>query len=231
VLAGEVEGAWVPSDAEVCRRWLDGHRDCAGLKLRGRGWRMDWGDSEVAVGPEEGLSLTIDGGGFSQVNPTANRILVDTVLEMAGDVLGKAVLDAYAGAGNFSAPLARRGAAVTAIEQAADACRSAERNSAECAASWRTERGRVDRVLGRLARSGERFDLLLLDPPRSGANESIAHVLEIRPETVVYVSCDPATLARDLAALHPTYRVERVQPVDMFPHTYHVETVTRCRRA
>ncbi len=231
VLAGEVEGGWVASDAEVCRRWLEESGSCTGLTLRGKRWQHSWGEMGIRLEPEPELALAIDAAGFTQVNPAANRLLVEVVLRMLGDVAGVSVLDAYAGAGNFSAPLARRGAIVTAVEQSRESCLSAESNATEYGGRWRVERGRVDRVLARLAQRGVAFDAVLLDPPRSGASEIVPGLLALRPPVIVYVSCDPATLARDLGQLKSAYRVDEVQPIDMFPHTYHVETVARCTLA
>ncbi len=228
VMAGEVEGVWRGSDTEVCRRWLDATPACSGLTLRGKGWKHVWGDMGIVVRPDDALDLVTDGAGFSQVNPTANEILVGVVMRMVGDVSGKSVLDAYAGAGNFSAPLASRGALVLAVEQSRDSCRSAERNAADFADRWRVRCGRVEKVIQELSRHGETFDVVVLDPPRSGARDSIDGILGLRPPVVVYVSCDPATLARDLGRLGAAYRVDAIQPIDMFPHTYHVENVVRC---
>ncbi len=228
VLVGEVEGRWIEADRDHCVRWLDRSRACVGLTLRGKGWEHRWGDCRIAVGPDQDVSLNIDASGFSQVNPLANRTLVATVLRMLGDVAGRSVLDAYAGSGNFSAPLVARRAHVTAVEQSKVACRSAAENARAAGDRWRVECGRVDSVLASLSQRGETFDAMVLDPPRSGAKEAIDGILSMRPTTLVYVSCDPATLARDLGRLKEAYRVDEIQPIDMFPHTYHVETVARC---
>ncbi len=230
VAVGEVEGNWVPTDADLCMSWLEETPDCVGLALRGRGWEYRWGETTVALDPQPDLLLDTDATGFSQVNAGANDRLVETVLELIGEVSGKAVLEAYAGAGNFSAPLAKRGARVRAVEQSLASCRSAERNSAACGHPWVVERGSVGRALARLADRDANFDAILLDPPRNGAAEAIPPILRLAPPRLVYVSCDPATLARDLKSLSRAYRVGEVRALDMFPHTYHVETVARCDR-
>ena len=114
---------------------------------------------------------------------------------------------------------------VLAVEQspraAADAAANAERFAGPgleviCA--------RAERAVERLADAGQRFDAVVLDPPRSGAASCVEGLLRLAPPRLVYVSCDPATLARDLARLGTRYRIEAVQPFDMFPQTYHVET-------
>ncbi len=227
VLAGEVHGAWRKADTEVCKGWLGDHPRCRGLVLRGRGWSRQWGDLRVTVEPETGCELAQEAPGFSQVNPTANAVLVRTVVELLAPQAGDCIVDAYAGAGNFSAPLARRGARVLSIEQSKPACVAAEAASSEYG-DWQVRRGRAEVVLEELAAAGLRLSGIVVDPPRSGAARAIPALLRLAAPVLIYVSCDPATLARDLKVLAERYAVSEVRPVDMFPHTYHVETVVRC---
>jgi 23S rRNA (uracil1939-C5)-methyltransferase len=128
--------------------------------------------------------------------------------------------------------LRRQGAAVVAVEQdrgaAADAAANAER---ETGPAFRVICGRAEKVLHDLDDRAEHFDLALLDPPRSGALGCVRPLLRLAPRRIIYVSCDPATLGRDVRILRERYRVDVVQPIDMFPHTYHVETVLRLTRS
>jgi 23S rRNA (uracil1939-C5)-methyltransferase len=237
VIAGEIEGPWdgarARGDEAVCQRWLTAHPMVCGLALRGRGWRQSWGDVAVAMTatqdtPPDAPLPTVRAPGFTQVNPGANAILVDTVCRLAEPGPGMRMVDLFAGAGNLSLPLRRHGAAVVAVEQdrgaAADAAANAER---ETGPMYRVICGRAEKVLHELGEDTERFDLALLDPPRSGALGCVRPLLRLAPRRIIYVSCDPATLGRDVRILRERYRVDVVQPIDMFPHTYHVETVVR----
>ena len=131
-----------------------------------------------------------------------NRMLVETVLRMVDPQPGQTILDLYAGAGNFSLPLRRRGAAVTRSSRiahaAADAAANAERHSGP---PLRVIARRAERAVEQMAARGERFDAIVLDPPRSGAAGCIDALLSLAAPRLVYVACDPATLARDLARL------------------------------
>jgi 23S rRNA (uracil1939-C5)-methyltransferase len=172
--------------------------------------------------------LTFAAGGFSQVNYRQNLALIATVLNWAGLTGIERVLDLYCGNGNFSIPLARRAAAVTGIEEYPPSIGDARRN---CALNGIENAffSCSDAVAGvaELAASGERFDLVILDPPRTGAAELIRHIPSLHPGKIVYISCDPATLARDLGMLKKLgYEVITSMPVDMFPQTYHIESVT-----
>jgi 23S rRNA (uracil1939-C5)-methyltransferase len=226
VASGEIEGGWDTGDEATCGTWIAAHPQIAGLVLSGRGWRRSWGEVWVEVEAEPDLALRVHAPAFTQVNPRANLALVEAVIGLAAPVAGMRVLDLFAGAGNLSLPLHRRGAEIVAVEQDRQAVADALANAArQGAAGFRVIRGRADRAVAQLAGDRAGFELALLDPPRSGAAACLPSLLEIAPARIIYVSCDPATLARDLRALGDRYRVDVVQPIDMFPHTYHVEIV------
>ena len=162
--------------------------------------------------------------GFFQIN---HELLPEIITEAIGDASGKIAIDLYCGAGLFTLPLARRFEQVIAVEANELATRFARRNL-DSAGLTNTEVVGLD--VGewlQYYRSFEPIDMLLLDPPRTGAeNKVIAGILSLRPQRIVYVSCDPATLARDLRKLTAEgYTLDRIRAFDMFPQTHHVETV------
>jgi 23S rRNA (uracil1939-C5)-methyltransferase len=181
------------------------------------------------------VRVTIDdprapAAGFAQANAAQNDVLRRLVAE-AGAARGRRVLELYAGDGNFTRDLLGVAAGGVAVEGDAPA---AMRLRALVAAepSWQALAEPAGRAVDRLARAGERFDVVVLDPPRAGAAEAIDGIVQLRPERVVYVSCDPMTLARDVARLAAAGLVARVAwPVDMMPHTWHVEVVCLLARA
>ena len=188
--------------------------------------RLVAGDPRVRVALEPGLDLEVPADVFTQVNPDANRLLVASVIALGGFAPGERVLDLYAGAGNFTLPIARRGACVVGIERNPVAAAAGRENAQRlCLADVEFETGVVHEALARRAPGS--VDAVVLDPPRAGATDAIAALVALRSRRIVYVSCDPATLARDvrLLAAHG-YRVARVQPIDLFPQTFHVEAVT-----
>jgi 23S rRNA (uracil1939-C5)-methyltransferase len=173
-------------------------------------------------------NLTFTPGGFSQVNYLQNATLVSTVCAWAELSGTENILDLYCGNGNFSIPLARSAASVVGIEEYAPSIRDARRNCALNGinnASYRC----ADAVAGllRLKEAGDRYDVIILDPPRAGAPELVRHLPSLMPAKIIYISCDPATLARDVGILCKSgYEVIKSLPVDMFPQTYHIESVT-----
>jgi 23S rRNA (uracil1939-C5)-methyltransferase len=157
---------------------------------------------------------------FSQVNAGVGRKLHEYVLDRARAHRPASLIDAYAGSGATAVPLARAGIRVTAIESDRDAVR-------QCAAllpqGSRAVAGRVEDVIDEALPA----DVVLINPPRVGVHEQVASILQTTgtaPRAVIYVSCDPATLARDLTRM-PRYRIASMRAFDMFPQTAHVETV------
>lgn len=165
-----------------------------------------------------GDPVSLRGAVFLQVNRAAAALLEAHVLERIGSVKGLHVIDAYSGVGLYTRRLVNAGASVTAIERDSDAARSA----AQAAPSARVLTGAVERHLP----SALPADLVILNPPRSGLHADVCATLSAsRTERIIYISCDPATLARDVQRLSPSHRVSGVRCFDLFPQTAHVETV------
>jgi 23S rRNA (uracil1939-C5)-methyltransferase len=184
------------------------------------------------------VSFLISPTSFFQTNIGAAEGMVAHVLGLVPAADGGRVLDLYAGAGLFSLPLAKRGHRVLAIEEnpAAIADGEASRQFSRIPeGACRFVRASVEHALARAEREHERapFDVVVMDPPREGCSPAVlASVFErLRPAEVVYVSCNPEALARDLAAASRAgFRAVSVQPVDMFPHTPHIEAIASLRR-
>ena len=171
-------------------------------------------EAEDRWGPD---AFPVAGKAFLQVNRYAGARLVDHVAGLAGE--GGRAVDAYCGVALYGRALARAGWTVTGIESDAAACRAA-RWGAPLGLTIRE--GRVEDALAAALPA----DLVILNPPRAGLHQDVAPLLlDGRAPRIVYVSCDPATLARDVAALAPGYHLEALSAFDLFPHTAHVETV------
>ncbi|MDF5757937.1 class I SAM-dependent RNA methyltransferase [Spongiactinospora sp. TRM90649] len=172
-------------------------------------------------------SFEVTGSGFWQVHPGAAETLLGVVLGFADPRPGERAVDLYCGAGLFTAGLADavgHEGAVVGVESETPAVRDARRNLSGLPQA-RIERGRVERVLERLAEQGA--DLVVADPPRAGlGREVVAGIVALAPGRIVYVSCDPATMARDIAlfAGHG-HTLESLRAFDAFPMTHHVECV------
>jgi len=225
VLAATTRGRPGPADVTDTETLLAAHATVRGAILSGAGARVVVGDATVRQEIESGLALEVPADVFTQVNSEANQALVRTVVDAGGFEAGARVLDLYCGAGNLSLPLARRGADVTGIERSPVAIHAAQANAARLGvARARFVAGDVAAALA----SGDAapVDGVVLDPPRTGAAAAIDGIVARRPPRIVYVSCDPATLARDVRALVARgYALHLAQPIDLFPQTYHVETV------
>ncbi len=171
---------------------------------------------------------------FFQTNSAQAERLVEAVKELAGDVEGAQVVDVYCGVGLFSLALAAVGARVVGVEIVEAAIEAARRNAAENGlTSLSFHAGDARKVLADVLPAGLSPKVLVLDPPRAGAGGKVMRrIARALPERIVYVSCNPTTLARDLVELRPFgYTVTAVQPLDLFPQTYHVETVVALTRS
>jgi 23S rRNA (uracil1939-C5)-methyltransferase len=203
--------------------------------------------ASVAVGTEEhlllgrehireslgGLTFQVSANSFFQTNTVQAEHLFAVVEAACGLEGGETALDLYSGTGAISLLLARRCRWVYGIEVSAaavdDAVRNARANGIE---NCTFLPGEVRHVLPSLMRDGVRAEVVVADPPRAGFHPKALHALAaLGPERLVYVSCNPSTLARDLGDLvRQGYRLEWVEPVDMFPQTPHIEAVARLRR-
>ncbi len=166
--------------------------------------------------------LRVSRGSFFQVN----RFLIEPLVEAAtGGASGKFALDLYAGVGLFSSALSKTFERVTAVESGASSGRDLEHNSHAAAAPWTSVRAAVEDYLPSM---GETPDFILADPPRAGLGAKVtAELLRIAAPRLHVVSCDPSTLARDLAALLAKYRIAKITMVDLFPQTFHIETLVQ----
>jgi 23S rRNA (uracil1939-C5)-methyltransferase len=186
----------------------------------------DWCGSTVAVDYATSAgTFRVSPRSFFQVNRFLIEPLIDAALH---DAEGKTALDLYSGVGLFAVPLARRFANVIAVESSVTAARDLEANVARAQVRLETERARVEDFLRSFA---ETPDFVLADPPRAGLDKPVVAELErLAPPRITIVSCDPATLARDLAGL-TSYRIQRLTLIDLFPQTYHLETIAQLVRA
>jgi 23S rRNA (uracil1939-C5)-methyltransferase len=168
-----------------------------------------------------GFIYRVGGESFFQVN----RLLIDDLVQRAiGAAEGAWAVDLYAGVGLFSLPLARRFARVTAVESGASSVRDMRFNAERAGVAVEVAQGSTEDFLHGLKAAP---DFVIADPPRTGLGRAaVARLAELQPKRITIVACDPATLARDLPGLLSAgYHVERLTMVDLFPQTFHIETV------
>jgi 23S rRNA (uracil1939-C5)-methyltransferase len=186
----------------------------------------EWCESRQAIDYQTALgTFRVSSKSFFQVN----RFLVDKLVNAAlPDEGGESALDLYAGVGLFALPMARTFRSVTAVETGSAAAHDLEFNASRAELTVKVEQARVEDYLERLQATP---DFVLADPPRAGLGKDVVgHLQRLAPPRITIVSCDPATLARDLAGL-TGYRIESLTMVDLFPQTYHLEAVVRLTRS
>ncbi len=173
-------------------------------------------------------TFQISANSFFQTNSLGAQTLYQTVVDYAQFKGNEMVLDLYSGTGTIPIFLASRVRAVTGIEISESAVQDARKNC---------EKNRIHNcrfiqgdIREKLSEITHKPDVLIIDPPRAGMHKDVlARVLSLSPEKIIYISCNPATLARDVGQMNPDYELVEIQPVDMFPHTYHIEAVAKLR--
>ena len=175
-----------------------------------------------------GLTFRISPKSFYQINPVQTEVLYNKAVEFAGLSGTERVIDAYCGTGTIGLIMSKHAGEVIGVELNPDAVKDAKSNAAANGVkNIRFFCGDAGRFMVEMAEMGEAADVVMTDPPRAGCSpDFLRSLVKLAPKRVVYVSCNPETLARDLGFLtRKGYRVQKIQPVDMFPFTEHVETV------
>ncbi|WP_342046531.1 23S rRNA (uracil(1939)-C(5))-methyltransferase RlmD [Bacillus sp. OTU530] len=194
--------------------------------------KLLWG-SEYIYDYIGNVKFAISARSFYQVNPVQTKVLYEKALEYAKLTGEETVIDAYCGIGTISLFLAQKAKHVYGVEIVPEAIEDANRN-AELNGIKNVEFavGEAEKVIPNWYEQGVQADVIVVDPPRKGCDESLLEtIIAMKPKRVVYVSCDPATLARDLRVLEDGgFKTVEIQPVDMFPQTMHVENVAVLER-
>jgi len=224
--------------AERLMHEVEGLKGVLVARARGR-LALRRSPSEVVVGEAHLVErlgearYRISPDSFFQVNPSQAARMVELVRKWAEVRPRDGVLDLYSGVGTFLLPLARIAHHAVGVEADEAALVEARANLRR----WRLTNvrlyeGKAENVLPRLAQRGWRSDVVVLDPPRKGCGPIVCAALaKLNPRRILLVSCHPATLARDLKSLaEHGYVVRRLQPIDMFPQTWHVEAIAICER-
>lgn len=223
-----------PQDAPLLKAFAEQHKIQFWLQSKGPEtatpfWPLDVPPLSYSL-PEYGLSYPFMPTEFTQVNPHINRVMIRRAMRLLDARPGENIADFFCGLGNFTLPIARSGAKVLGMEGSAAlvrrALQGAEYNGLQSAAAFK-EANLFEMDAEKLAALG-RFDKWLVDPPRDGAIELVKAITpETAPRRIVYVSCNPATLARDAGVLVQVqgYRMAAAGVINMFPHTAHVESI------
>ena len=194
-------------------------------------WPLDAPRLDYSL-PEFGVSLEFSPTDFTQVNQSVNRVMVRRAMALLDPRPGEIIGDMFCGLGNFTLPIAACGAAVLGVEVNAQLIGKGERNAVENGLASLAHFAVANLFVEASCAALPRFDKLLIDPPREGAVELLKSIGEDGPWRIVYVSCDPATLARDAGFLVHEKGYERVAAgvINMFPHTSHVESIALFER-
>jgi 23S rRNA (uracil1939-C5)-methyltransferase len=222
-----------PADEAILREFAEAHGVQIWLQTKGPETATPFHPLDAPVLsyslPEFDLSYPFMPTEFTQVNPYINRVLVRRAMALLEPAEGERIADFFCGLGNFTLPIARSGAQVVGLEGSAVLVRRAVQGASHNGLSALTQFREVDlfKVEAEDIATLGRFDKWLIDPPRDGAMELIKSLPEDGPSRIVYISCNPATLARDAGVLAQVkgYRLKAAGVINMFPHTAHVESM------
>ncbi|HLN87582.1 MAG TPA: 23S rRNA (uracil(1939)-C(5))-methyltransferase RlmD [Candidatus Limnocylindrales bacterium] len=227
IAIAQTADTFAPIDEPACDALVNPAETIAGLIVRGRDGRRLWGKPWITVKLSEEMALKLDADLFVQVNSEGNRQMLDKLLASAKFHDRDQVLELYCGAGNFTLPIATRVRRIVAVE----GFRATVANGKLNAQNYRLDNidwlcAPVPRAVSQLRRQRQKFTKIVLDPPRTGAKGIETDLAALGAETIAYISCNPTTLARDLTALTKfSYKLGFVQPIDFFPHTFHIESL------
>ncbi|MBI2317077.1 MAG: methyltransferase domain-containing protein, partial [Betaproteobacteria bacterium] len=236
VLVLRILKALAPADEDALRRYAE--RSGMQIWLQPRGpesaalfWPPDAPALEYSL-PEYGVRIGFSPTDFTQVNPEVNRMLVRRAVALLAPAPGERVADFFCGLGNFALPLARVGAQVSGFEGNARLVAQAERNAEANGLAARCRFQIADLFDRDACAALERVDKVLIDPPREGAVELLKSFAGRAPRRILYISCDPGTLARDAGVLVHTqgFALSAAGIANMFPHTAHVESIALFER-
>jgi 23S rRNA (uracil1939-C5)-methyltransferase len=233
VAAAQALDEFDTQDKFACERLVAGDEsEIHGLIFRGRNWRKVWGRPTISVKLLGDCTLAVDADVFTQVNPDGNRRILEELLAAAEFQVGDRILELYSGAGNFTLPIAKRVDEVVAIEGHRPSVSAGKLNSQRNGIdNIRWICSPVPQAVARLKKRKEKFTKIILDPPRAGAKGIENDLAALGASKIFYISCNPATLARDLAALaRHGYTLRMVQSIDLFPQTFHVEALAVMER-
>jgi len=236
VLVLRILAPLAPADEEPLRRFAQQSGMQIWLQPRGPDsaapfWPLDAQPLYYSL-PEHAVRIVFSPTDFTQVNPEVNRMLVRRAVGLLAPVPGEHIADFFCGLGNFSLPLARAGALVTGFEGSARMLAQAQRNAEANGLAVQCRFQTLDLFDRNACAQLARFDKVLIDPPREGAIELIKSFSGREPRRILYVSCDPATLARDAGVLVHTqgFSLAAAGIANMFPHTSHVESIALFER-
>jgi tRNA (uracil-5-)-methyltransferase len=204
--------------------------------INGQKTSLIFGEETVLLEGEEYIqevlgdfSFELSARAFFQLNPVQTVKLYDEVKKAAALTGKEKVVDAYCGVGTIGLWLAKEAGEIRGMDTIPEAIEDAKKNAARHGfTNTMYVTGKAETLLPKWVKEGWKPDVVVVDPPRTGCDDQLLRtILQVKPKKIVYVSCNPSSLARDVDVLSKLYKIDYIQPVDMFPHTAHVECVSR----